>query len=356
MVRYLARPSIRLVPYQTFVSLAWYFLVLGLSCLVMMLSGCSEAKKGQENVKADEKNVSQCDRDSHNVSRSARTGGQNGEAKAACNQEERLFERLQHSLFIATDAGSMMEDAFEDDERTFFSGTSVGGCLYVYVNDSPMRLQCRGSSIFHIYDFLVPGRNRIRIEGSHTTRMFVKAVTIDPRTFKDTLEVEEVLGKAWLEPSQKSVTLEFDAKITKVPDYEDLPDDPKAIARMRQELQSLVVRWIECCRSHDVQGFSESWMPRLKSPPPYLSDASRPNEVTPFVKGLVGSETYALVTKANEVQMIFGKRSVLLYTSIKKDQGAPFGYLFEFKSSNKDSTFIEPVTLARLEGKWVGVR
>src|SRR5208282_4748932 len=116
-----------------------------------------------------------------------------GMTSAVKNQDERLYERMQYSLWIETDLGATMEGAFQDDNHLLLAGALVGGNLVIYVNDSPVRLHCRGSSVFPIYDFLGPGRNRVRVEGKHPERMFMKIVAVDPNRFRSTFEIEDVL-------------------------------------------------------------------------------------------------------------------------------------------------------------------
>jgi hypothetical protein len=274
------------------------------------------------------------------------------------DQEERLFERLQYSLWIETELGTRMEDAFQDDEHLVLGGGAVGGKLVVYVNDSPLRLHCRGSSVFPIFDLLGPGKNRIRVEGKHPERMFMKVVAVDPKQFKTTLELKAVLAKTWLDSRSESVTLEFDPKLTKTPDYEELPSGSKPSDPSYQELRRLMDHWAACCNKHDAKALFDSTMPELKSTPPYLEDRYAHKRHPSSLEDVINKRKYRLTTKATEVQFVFGKRSVLVYTGLTDDPPFPIPYLFEFKSDEKglEPVVVEAMTLARLEGKWVGIR
>lgn len=63
----------------------------------------------------------------------------------------------------------------------------------------------------------------------------------------------------------------------------------------------------------------------------------------------VTDTNYRLTTDASEVNAIFGKRTVILYTGFND---ADFPYLFRF-SSDRDTCSMGAITLGRLEGHWV---
>jgi len=276
---------------------------------------------------------------------------------AVKNPDERLYERLQYSLWIETELGGTMEGAFQDDNHLLLASAFVGGNLLIYVNDSPVRLHCRGSSVFPIYDLLGPGRNRVRVVGKRPERMFMKVVAVDPNRFRTTFEVEEVLAKSWLDPRLESITLEFDTKLTKGPDYQTLPSEVKPGDALYQEVRTLIDHWATCCNDHDADALFESSMPTLKSPPPYLGHRDAAKLDSKQLIDAINGRKFRLVTKADDVQIVFGKRSVLVYAGVTHDTVAPLPYLFELKSDEGlEPAFVQAAAIARLEGKWFVIR
>jgi hypothetical protein len=275
------------------------------------------------------------------------------QASATQRGDDRLFERLQYSLLMETDGGNIAAD-YDDDQHFRLALTPVGGRLIVYVNDSPARLHCGGSSMFPIFDLVAPGKNRIRVEGKHPEKMLMKAVIVDPQRFNNTFAIEKVLAKTWLDPTQESVTMEFDAELTKRPDYEELPNDRSSHDRLCREARTLVEQLAKCCDAHDGEGFFRLTMPDLKSPPPYLGDweAARRSQMSLIAR--VSDTKYRLVTRVDDVQVVVGKRSVLVFTGVTENE---VPYLFQLNSQGEsDPVFVSSMRLMRLEGQWIAVR
>ena len=142
-------------------------------------------------------------------------------------------------------------------------GSSITGCLTIFVNDSPVRLHCRGSSIFPIYDFVASGENRIRIEGSNGRTDFVEAVLIDPETLKDSaFELKKILAKTRLGPKDEQAALEFEASAVDDRDNKEIRDD----VTTRKELREVSVfpKWTNLCAAKRGDALSLSNIPSRK--------------------------------------------------------------------------------------------
>jgi hypothetical protein len=257
---------------------------------------------------------------------------------------------LQYSLMIARVLDGYEEAIFDNDaELDGFSG-GIGGDVVVYVNDSPIRLQTQGSSVISIYDFVEPGKNVIRFEGEHTALMCAKVVLLRPKEFNTSRKFTEVVSKAWLDPSETSVTLEFDARITEQPDYEELAADDESRAKQREEILAFLNGLVDDCNHHDAKAFIERTLPSVSSPPVYFKNAERARHDESFIVNVIAWPGYHLDTKAEDVQMIFGKRSVLLYTEIRRQQRD--AYLFRFTGDEVSPAVFPTFYIARYQGKW----
>jgi hypothetical protein len=271
------------------------------------------------------------------------------------DESSEAMTQPQYSLLIATNAGDI-EGAFNDDESDIALGaTSVGGKLVIYINDSPWRLHYRGSGLFPIYPLLGPGKNTIRIEGNHSEKMYAKVVTVDPKTFNTSnLSILKVITKAWLDPSINSVTLEFDSGINSPPDFEELVFDKESEEKIKNEIHKLVQYWINCYKKHDMDAIIEAYIPDLKNHPKYIMDRET------FIKGSrvfineIKKGSYDIKTTTEDVKIVVGKRSVLLYTDVESNPTN--AYLFKFlRSDGRAKAYDPPLTVGKLEGKWIGI-
>jgi hypothetical protein len=263
---------------------------------------------------------------------------------------DHYYERVQYSLLIETRTLDM-QGAYEDDKNVVLGGHDVGGCLVVYVNGSPDRMHYRGSGVFPIYDLLQPGENSVRIVGKHSERMFAKVLTVDPRRFKETFGVEEVLAKTWLDPKEESVVLRFTARVPKGPDWEEVPGWPKEEEKLTHDIHRLVSEWVAAWERHDPDAFFRSMVPELKNAPPYLKTLDAVKRSSAATINFVKDKDNHVRTTPSDVKMIFGKRSVIVYAGVRKDW---YPYLFEFRNREADEPgWIGAVTLGRLEGQWV---
>ena len=280
------------------------------------------------------------------------TGSDSGVAQPMrITNDDRALAPGQYSLLIETET-SDMQGAYDNDTTMVLGMREVGGRLVVFVNDSPMRLHSQGSGIFAIYDMLQPGTNTVRIFGRHRSRMFIKVLTTDPTRFKETfptVKADRVLAKTWLDPAKESITLAFEMAVPKGPDWEELPEWPKDEERLRREVGDLVHKWVACCNARDLDGLFRSWMPDLRNPLPYLTTRDAAMQAFRAGNDPVTDTNYRLTTDASEVNAIFGKRTVILYTGFND---ADFPYLFRF-SSDRDTCSMGAITLGRLEGHWV---
>ncbi len=275
----------------------------------------------------------------------------------ASNHGEANAEPLQYSLWIETDLGGSMESAFDDDGHIKLSGSAVGGEITVYVNDSPTRIYCRGSSVDTIQDFVRPGTNRIRVEGKHSGRMFVKVITLDPQRFNRSFEMKETLAKSWLELESTSVSLEFTAQPEKAHDrYEVLPDQPEARDALVQDLREFIDKLIARSDNHDIDGLLELTIPDLKNPLPQVVNRAAFKQSSKEVVDLITGNRYRRKTKAEDVKLIIGKFSVIIYSGVSEDESDPIAYLFAYQDEDKVPFYVTAITLARVEGKWCLIR
>jgi hypothetical protein len=248
------------------------------------------------------------------------------------------------SLLVGIDA----DRYYDNDIAMPTFGGEAGGSVVLYINDSPVMRHTEGAHLFPIYPFLHSGKNQIRAEGKHTEKMFMKVVTANPARLKES-RIDKVLAKTLLEPGSESVSLEFDAITTRPPDYEVLPSDPESRTKQERELRKLVDYWIACCAKHDGEAIVSSLIPELKSPPPYMKSRTERVRQAKQVIDVVNALQNRLVTKKEDVRMVFGKRSVLVFAGTFN--GSP--YLFHFESNDPNVTqSIRDITMVRLEGKW----
>jgi hypothetical protein len=266
---------------------------------------------------------------------------------AASSDDAKINDnKLQYSLLIVSDLGSGMDAAFEDDQSVELSGSGVGGCLTVYLNDSPIRLQSAGSTIFPIYDFVVPGKNRIRIEGKHKERIFVKAVLIDPASFKSDFALKQVLAKTRLGPKDEEAALEFEGSKTVKSVYYEIQDNDAS----RKELRDLISKWASLCAAKRGDALIESMVPDIKPLPSYLgSQKAAKQRAAPVVDG-INSGKFHLETKVDDVKLVIGKRSAIAYAGITEDFSP---YLFKFRVDGQAEPFyLNSVLVVRIDGKW----
>lgn len=261
--------------------------------------------------------------------------------------DKRFNEKgLQYSLWLSSDLGGEMAGAFDDDQNLYLGGSPLKGDLIVYVNDSPVRTRWKGSSFFPIYDFLEPGTNLVRIEGNHPERVFVKVIAVDPKTCLNTFKIDEILAKAWFEPTQDTVSLEFTLNLAEGPDYSEISSDDVT----QREIRGLIAHWADCCKRRDSDAWLKSMMPDLKSPPPYMANRADVRRKGPVLVDGINNGNLQLVTEFDNMKIIIGKRSAIAYCGVNHES-AP--YLFEFRAEGEGKTiFFAAPTLIRMEGKW----
>jgi hypothetical protein len=227
-----------------------------------------------------------------------------------------------------------------------------GGLVVFYVNDSPVKLLGAGTFVTPIYPFMRPGKNTIRVEGQHDARMFMKVAVASTRLQRQ-WRFDKIIAKSWVAPEKDSVTLEFESDWTERPDFDDLSSDPASRAEQEEELRQLVKKWIKCCEKHDGQAMAQSLVPELKSYSPRMKSRSERLRDLKDIVAFVESSDNTLVTKAEDVKIVFGKQTVILYSEINDAREPRF---FRFKTSRKDLTpSIGPLRFAKIQGKWIAI-
>jgi hypothetical protein len=275
----------------------------------------------------------------------------------------------QYHLLVAVTGRD--ETDFDNDTELAYGTGSLGGEVTIYVNDSPIRHMRESSgipisgSIIPIYDLLEPGKNRIRVEGKHATRVFIKVVDLDMEKLKNTprpfvgFRYEKMVAKKMLDPSQASSELEFTLPLTRSPDYEELPPDPKARVEERKDIHELLDEFIAACDGHDGDKCFSLLLPELKSPPRHRKNVEDAKKDWRTVYNIIKEPQYRLVTKREDVKMIFGRRTVLLYVDIGNVEDEPHLLRFDPLGNVQAGALPNPVfylgeiALVRLGGKWM---
>jgi hypothetical protein len=181
--------------------------------------------------------------------------------------------------------------------------------------------------------------------------MFIKVVVVDQKRVQSKFEVNQVLAKAWFAPKDDSVDLAFKMDLPANPDYEELPSGLKPGDPTYQEVRDLISHLMLCSERRNGDALFESIYPILRSPPSYLGTREQSKRHSSSLIDAINSGKYRLITKLNDVTLVFGKRSVIAYSGVD-DVLDP--YLFKYQAEKGDDRlFLRAVLLVRLEGKWL---
>jgi len=252
------------------------------------------------------------------------------------------------------------EADFNDDSVVRLAGGDIGGEIVIYVNDSPCFIHVFGGGLLPITPLLERGRNEIRFEGSHTARMYAKVILTGEITFDEEsgFEIKKVYGKNWLLPEEQSGTITFELDDHRMkPVYDLLVDDPASRERQRAQIMGLLREMKEAWNQRDGERLWKLLNLELVATPwgPLLSTDTlrqRKRDVIEFVN----RGQYEWVTPLDELKMIFGRRTVLVYHGSETDLFGP--YLFKGRDRETHQVDFKkgPLLLARVNRMWVILR
>lgn len=142
---------------------------------------------------------------------------------------------------------------FEDD-RNIRLGAAGDQTAVIFVNDSPVNIIGNEGSLFCIDDFVVPGRNTVRIEGIRGDPSYMKVVRIDSeRFYQMDWSVNEMIAKCRLDHTAKSNTLEFVAPDTIVPSkYEYFGKDKASKKALDEDTEEYLAKLEKSLRTLDT--------------------------------------------------------------------------------------------------------
>jgi hypothetical protein len=330
---------------------SWIILTKVLFSLSLLCMRCGEVhSESQNDNKRNQNETSQHDFDLHDGSKQDKN------------------ESMQYSLLVAISARDFEAD-YDNDTEMVFGGGPIGGEVTIFVNDSPIRHIVDISTIPYsacilpIGDLLEPGKNRIRIEGKHTEKMFIKVVNIDAIKLKEArrplsgFRYEQMIAKKVLDPDQKLVTLDFDMPLRIAAEYEDLAKAPEEEEKQHKELDALLDELFVACNNHDSDDFFNLLLPDLKSPSWYMKKAKETKIKQQSTYNIIKELECRLSTDRNDVKFISGKKSVLVYSGIIHPADIACFLQFEPASITKTKTIshfaLGEIVFVRLGGKWV---
>jgi hypothetical protein len=240
-------------------------------------------------------------------------------------------------------------DDYYDDDDAFHKGYRAGGTLTIYVNDSPVSMYSQNGQIYRISPFLKPGKNTIRVSGKHTEKIWIKVLLANPEEMLKVLKARKLIAKTWLEPENDSTSLEFDAQVSGPPEFDELAQDPKGRAAHEKEVRQLVDQLLAAYAKHDVDSFNQLLLPAIKSPPQYAKHREELLKWKEEFARMVNNRKEKLLTKRDDVKIVYGARSVVLYSG--DHDGSPF--FLDFDTGERNSlSFLDAITLVRIGGKW----
>jgi hypothetical protein len=247
-------------------------------------------------------------------------------------------------------------DGYEQDLPLRFDGFSFAGGAVIYVNDSPINKLGHGGELFRISEWLVPGKNTIRIEGDFQSQLHIKVFALpvkevdllpDPKTWR-------MIAKTRISPNKSSNenSLEFvcDGGIDSPPFFDELPADPDGKKKINEEVRIFLNAVFDPLQRRDFDQFRKMavapWADR-----PHWSMAFK-EDYFPRFRKLVESSNSVLVTKPEDFQLIIGRYCVLVVSGEHDETLHDFHSLHYESRESHTKIYERPMRLVRISGHW----
>jgi|GEM_PF-4931716 len=262
-------------------------------------------------------------------------------------------------LVLSADAG---DGAYENDELIKIDSGGMGRSM-IFVNDSPVQVVGYWGDAFAIDDFVVPGKNTIRVEGARTGSSYMKVLLVDSdTTINGGTKCTEVVAKCRFDPEAETSTLEFDVPETFQPSaYEEFAQDEALQKELDKQIEEYITTIVQYFRDLDLEGLNEfnGEILKMKDNPPSRLFEARYNGMLAAKKE--NEETYCnqdlkldeLNFDRKKIRIHKGPRSIFICRDIDDSFGSR--HLLECKVTNQDDelTFfhVTRILLIKINGK-----
>lgn len=274
---------------------------------------------------------------------------------------QKKHEEVMHYWLLVTGDVSdrFFERSFNDDKMFSIGGAEIGGMLTLYVNESPVDLFSFGGMCIRITDGVQSGKNRITIQGKLKEPVYVKVFTTRSPilSLSPPPIIEEVLVKKKLPLPDVRINLDFEAGITFSDPRDELPQEGTRRSLLEAELRSLIRLYVNRLENHDGHGVYEigKWPTGDQAVPwpSYMKDdQNRRLKGRPKLIELLSNPNLKILTSADDVKLIWGKKTVISYAGVGTFNDIPKPYLFRLTIDDLEVNFT-PIRWVRISGKWI---
>lgn len=262
-------------------------------------------------------------------------------------------------LVTGSVSDDFLEKHFNDDEMLTIGGGDIGGMLTLYVNESPVHLLSFGGICIRITDGLHSGKNRVTIKGNLRNPVYAKVFTTRSPiiSLAEPPIIKEVLVKRKISISDTLIHLDFEAKISFSDPRDELPQEGALRSELETELRSLIKMQVDRLQNHDGRGLKEigRWPTGDQTVPlpSYLRDDRKRNTKNLQSQiDLLSNPTLLVLTSADEVQLIWGRKTVITYVGVGEFNDIPKPYLFRLKIDYQEGNFL-PIRWVRISDRWI---